>query len=224
MAVQIGQPVRCPRCHNAFVATLPGFGGPAAQRGKPFSFPCLQCSSRLEAFTSMVGQRGQCPTCGVEFVIPAPYGSSQRLGGTAPELEYAQPVHAYAAAGAKAPRIIRQPEGAKSIQCPRCHTLNEVTRNNCKQCAMPFTLEGAESSASESASGLATASLVLGIVGLPLSCTVVLPVLAVIFGGLAMRGQTVGGKNPSQRSAVAGLILGLLGLVLFAVIIGSKMI
>lgn len=210
MAVQIGQPLRCPGCRNTFVVTLPGAAGPAGMVGRPFSFACDQCGSRLEAYTGMVGQRGQCPTCGAEFTIPLPYGQSVRVGGTEPEKEYAQPVHAYAAAGAKAPRIVRQNDGQRAIECPRCQTANPVSRNNCSRCAMPFTLEGTETSAGQG-SGLATASLVLGIVGIPGGCVMAPSLLAVLFGVLAMRGQGGEGAATGRSYPIAGIVLGILG-------------
>lgn len=210
MAVQIGQPLRCPGCRNTFVVTLPGIGGGMSQVGRPFSFSCSQCTSRLEAYTGMVGQRGQCPTCGAEFTIPTPYGQSVRVGGTEPESEYAQPVHAYAAAGAKAPRIFRQQDGQRAIECPRCRALNPVTRNNCSHCAMPFTLEGTETSTAQ-ASGLSTASLVLGIVGIVASCAMIPSVLAILFGVLSMRAQGGEGAAGGRNYSVAGIVLGIVG-------------
>lgn len=215
MAVQIGQSMRCPHCHETFQVAMPS-SAPGVPIGRPFSFMCAQCSSRLEAHAGMVGQRGQCPTCGVEFTIPAPFGKGFRVGGTEPENEYAQPVHAYAAAGDKAPRILRGPDGKQAIECPRCKRLNEPNRNNCSLCAMPFTLEGAEGgSAPSQGNGLATASLVLGIVGVPGSFILVPSLLALVFGFLSLRGQTAEGGSPGRGSSIAGTVLGAIGVLLF---------
>lgn len=216
MAVQIGQTLRCPHCSNVFTVSLPSGGAPA---GRAFSFACTQCRSRLEATTGQIGQRGLCPTCGVEFVIPSPASAAARTGGTEPETEYAQPVHAYAAAGERAPKIRRRPDGTQVIQCTRCQRENPVTANNCLNCAMPFTLEGSEVGPSEGSGGLQTASLVLGIIGVVASCTFVPSLLAVIFGVLSMRGAETEGQASWRSQAAWGIGLGCVGLLLGAVIV-----
>src|SRR5947209_11398302 len=40
------------------------------------------------------------------------------------------PVHAYAAAGERAPRILRRNDGTQNIQCPRCNSVSPITANN----------------------------------------------------------------------------------------------
>lgn len=213
MAVQIGRGMRCPHCHQAFTVSDPNERDPAIPLGRVFSFRCRQCQSRLEAYTGMVGQGGQCPTCAVEFEIPPPETDAARSGGTEPEMEYAQPVHAYAAAGDKAPEIIRMPDGKHAIRCPRCHTVNAVDRNNCIKCAAPFTLEGAERGGSSKSGGLAVASLVSGIVGVPGFRMFVPSLLAIIFGLLALRDETIAGTS-RRGMAIAGIVLGAVGLAI----------
>jgi uncharacterized membrane protein YidH (DUF202 family) len=67
---------------------------------------------------------------------------------------------------------------------------------------------------------MAVASMVLGIVGIPMFCVWIPSILAVIFGGVAL-GQLK--RNPTQGGrgmAIAGLVLGLVvfvGLVLLVV-------
>ncbi len=209
-AAHFGGHLRCPHCQNTFLVGQLAPGGLAP--GQPFSFPCSLCRSQLEAYSGQVGQPGQCPTCGAEFRVPNPDQTAGRDGGTEPESEYAQPVHAYAAAGGKAPDIVRQPDGEQAIKCPRCQMLNAVTRNNCTHCAMPFTLEGAQQE--PSCSGFAITSLVLGLVGLPAYKAVIFGIVATVFGGIGM-GATAGGR-PGRDKAVAGLALGVLELLLAA--------
>jgi len=219
MAPQIGTQMRCPHCKKLFLVGNPTERDPSMPLGRLFSFRCAQCHSRLEAYTSMSGQQAQCPTCGAEFTVPAAetQAAPERTGGTEPESEYAQPVHAYAAAGDKAPQIVHLDNGDRAIKCPRCGHVNPVTADNCARCAAPFTLEAAERPAKSSGGGFGTAALVLGIIGIPAFCTFVPSVLAIIFGVLALRAP-VGAVGSSQRGqGIAGLVLGSLGLLFFAV-------
>jgi hypothetical protein len=62
--------------------------------------------------------------------------------------------------------------------------------------------------------GMATASLVLGIVGLVCCCgTLVLSVLAIIFGVLAKSEMKRSGNHEGEGMATAGFVLGIVGLV-----------
>ncbi|HMO26861.1 MAG TPA: DUF4190 domain-containing protein, partial [Tepidisphaeraceae bacterium] len=157
--------------------------------GRRYGFNCAYCSSRLEATEAMAAQEGNCPTCGNTIVIPIldRYGRLiDPLTGKVIKQD-PHPVHAYAAAGERAPRIVRNREGKHAIQCPRCGAINGITSNNCGPCGMPFTMEGTTAPIGGGASnGLAVASLVLGILSLPGSCLIVLGPLAVILGGVAL--------------------------------------
>jgi Domain of unknown function (DUF4190) len=68
-------------------------------------------------------------------------------------------------------------------------------------------------------SGMAIASLVLGIIGVPMFCFVLPSLLAVVFGGVGIRQCT---KNPvysGKGMAIAGLVLGLLTLLGFVLLL-----
>ncbi|MFW6154406.1 MAG: DUF4190 domain-containing protein [Planctomycetota bacterium] len=216
MAVQIGQAMPCPHCRQRFQVGQPSAAGGTAAHGSLFTFRCDLCQSRLEAYTSMVGRRGQCPTCGAQFQVPAPTERARRVGGTEAEAEYSQPVHAFAAGGDKAPKIVTLPTGQKAIQCPRCKTANAVDRNNCRRCAAPFTLEGSETAPPRG--GLGTAALVLGIIGIPLCVACIPSLLAIVFGLFGLRTHE-DGPSGGQGQAVTGLILGILGLTVGLVIV-----
>ena len=90
------------------------------------------------------------------------------------------PVHAYAAAGERAPRILRSDDGRQSIMCPRCHALSPITANNCKSCGMPFTMEGTTLEAAGTSNGFCVASLVLGIIGIPAFLCFPIPIVAIV--------------------------------------------
>ena len=214
MAVQVGQRMRCPHCHEGFNVADPQERDPSVPLGQVFSFRCTQCHSRLEAYTGMIGQSGQCPTCAVECIVRRLNEDAARAGGTEPEAEYRQPVHAYAAAGEQAPEILRLDNGAQAIRCPRCKTINEVNRNNCTHCSAPFTLEGAERAVPVGKGGSTdTAAMVLGVVGVVLFFIVVPSLLALVFGVIALMGKNANVKG-GRGMAIAGTTLGAIGLLL----------
>lgn len=182
--------------------------------GKRYGFNCGYCSSRLEATESMAGQHGQCPTCGNDIVIPILDRYGRLIDPMTGKIikQDPHPVHAYAAAGDRAPRILRQPGGAQNIECPRCAHISPITSNNCKSCGMPFTMEGTTLEGTGASNGFCVASLVLGIIGIPAFCTVVAPLLAIIFGLIGYNQASkadvqAGGKG----MAIAGIICGVIG-------------
>lgn len=235
---QAGKLVRCPRCKNTMSvpsgdavaeAQLAGTPSPgpragiippgiaAAGGGRRYGFNCQYCSSRLEANTAMAGQEGHCPTCGNTIVIPIldRYGRliDPMTGNVIKQDPH--PVHAYAAAGERAPRILRDDAGAQFIACPRCGTTNTIGANNCKNCGMPFTMEGTTLEAAGSSNGFATASLVLGIIGLPAFCAIIPSLLAIIFGAIALQQTGREGSSGGGRGlAIAGLLCGIAGIVM----------
>ena len=193
---------------------------PGRSGGKRYGFNCGYCSSRLEATEASAAQEGQCPTCGNQITIPIldRYGrlidpKTRQIIKQAPH-----PVHAYAAAGDRAPRIIRQKDGRQVIRCSRCGAQSSINSNNCKACGMPFTMEGTTVEASGTSNGFCVASLVLGIIGIPACVTFIVPVLAVIFGviGLTQISRNKG-EGGGKGMAIAGVVCGGIGLVLFMV-------
>ena len=201
--------------------TGPQFGGIRPGIGKRYGFNCGYCSSRLEATESMAAQEGQCPTCGNTITIPILDRYGRLIDPKTRQIikQDPHPVHAYAAAGERAPKILRQTGGAQTIQCPRCSTLSPITANNCKSCGMPFTMEGTTLEAAGASNGFCVASLVLGIIGIPASCAVVPPILAIVFGIIGLNqisksGTTGGGKG----MAIAGIICGVIGGIITATI------
>jgi DNA-directed RNA polymerase subunit RPC12/RpoP len=237
-----GQRVRCPRCKSVMPVPEPAFDVdeaeeveievdasperprplPAAARhiqaaapGRRYGFNCQYCSSRLEATTGMAAQEGHCPTCGNTILIPIldRYGKLiDPMTGKVIKQD-PHPVHAYAAAGERAPVIERGHDGHRYIRCPRCKASNPIEANNCKNCGMPFTMEGTTLEAAGGSNGFATASLVLGIVGLPTLCTLVVPLLSIIFGLIAMQQLNRDGEHAGRGLAIAGLACGTVGLI-----------
>ena len=170
----------------------------------------------------MAGQEGQCPTCGNTIVIPILDRYGRLIDPMTGKIikQDPHPVHAYAAAGERAPRILRQGGGSQVIQCPRCGSLSGITSNNCKSCGMPFTMEGTTIEAAGGGNGFCVSALVLGIIGIPAGCTGIVPLLAIIFGviGLNQVNKT-GTEGGGKGMAIAGIVCGVIGLMMFAYLV-----
>ena len=190
---------------------------------KRYGFNCGYCSSRLEATEQMAAQEGQCPTCGNNIVIPILDRYGRLIDPTTGRIikQDPHPVHAYAAAGDRAPTIFREQgvEGAgpQRIRCPRCSAASPITANNCKSCGMPFTMEGTTLEAAGTSNGFCVASLVLGIIGIPAYCTLVTPALAIVFGVIGFNQVSRAGHDGGGKGmAIAGMVLGAIGSMIAA--------
>jgi DNA-directed RNA polymerase subunit RPC12/RpoP len=247
---QAGQLVRCPTCLTTLrvLAAQPqgaavgagvsgGQGSSLSQAapgqfpgmragGKRYGFNCGYCSSRLEATEAMGAQEGQCPTCGNNITIPILDRYGRLIDPKTRQIikQDPHPVHAYAAAGERAPAIIRTRDGKQSIRCPRCSAISPITANNCKSCGMPFTMEGTTIEATGTNNGFCVASLVLGIIGL-IPCSFLIPsVLALVFGIIGYNQVTKGGgEGGGKGMAIAGIILGVVGGLIFVGMFASRL-
>jgi LSD1 subclass zinc finger protein len=247
---QAGKLVRCAKCQTTLrvpepiptAAVASGNGGrpptpsmpppvPSAQQtgsrpmgGRRYGFNCQYCSSRLEAVESMAGQEGSCPTCGNAIIIPIldRYGRLiDPMTGKVVKQD-PHPVHAYAANGERAPKILRREDGSQAIQCSKCRTLSPITSNNCKSCGMPFTMEGTTAEAAGAANGFAVAGLVLGIIGIPAGCTIIVPVLALVFACIGYA-QTRDNATGGRGVAIAGIVCGAIGCAIGLITIVGEM-
>ena len=180
-----------------------------------FGFNCPWCSSRLEATLTTAGQPGQCPTCANTIRIPILDRYGRLIDADSKQIikPDPHPVHAYAAAGDRAPLIVRTATGGQNIQCPRCNAISLMTANSCSSCGIPFTLEGTLQGEKSASNGFATSSLILGVLGIP-TCMIFLPsLLAIVFGIIALV-QIRGISNKSVRAtAIAGMACGAVGLL-----------
>ena len=234
---QAGQLVRCPTClttlrvpasqavgSGALAGAGPGTQSPAASNigrfpgaragGKRYGFNCGYCSSRLEATEAMGAQEGQCPTCGSNITIPILDRYGRLIDPKTRQIikQDPHPVHAYAAAGERAPAILRGEGGKHSIRCPRCSAISPITANNCKSCGMPFTMEGTTLEAAGASNGFCVAGLVLGIIGL-IPCSYGVPAaLALVFAIIGYNQVSKnGGEGGGRGMAIAGIVLGCIG-------------
>jgi DNA-directed RNA polymerase subunit RPC12/RpoP len=229
----IGRLVTCPHCSGYFsIASQPEGNAPiavAAPEGgatsttRRFRFSCQRCGSVLEAVGEQGGQPGRCPTCGAVFVVP-PFdprtGSVSRTAIVADDGQLPTPMHAYATAGDRAPKIVRREDGEQVIVCPRCRRETSIDADGCAACGMPFTLDGAQSggrgAAETGQNNLSMAALTVGILAVLSFC---LPVLGPVAIGLGIAGIRRADRSSMYGSgrgmAIAGIILGAASVVLF---------
>jgi hypothetical protein len=215
----IGQEVHCPHCDSVLRVPPPDERGMLVKALAPqlgsrrfFNFGCPRCESLLEAHTGLCAQPGRCPTCGCRFVVPGlDYRGmplpSQVLEG---ESQDPTPLHAYAASGHQAPRIVSAPDGSQAIQCPRCDTLCSIDADNCPSCGVPFSMDGTPTISGAQRDTNATAALVAGIIALPAFILILPAVLAIVFGLLSLRAGLRSGRI--KLKALIGIGLGLASL------------
>lgn len=188
-----------------------------------FTFSCQRCASVLEGREELSGRTGRCPTCGAIFVIPQVDTQTGLAAGPARVADDGQlptPMHAYATAGEKAPRIRTLSGGQSAIVCPRCGRDMPVDANSCGACGLPFTMEGATAvvHASEGSNGWATAALTVGVLSIFTFCFPVAALAAIGLGFAALRKSRHCDPAFSGRSmAIAGIVFGFIGLSMFMV-------
>jgi hypothetical protein len=215
-AVETGAPVAAAGGGSIAPATQQQVMGATRATGKRYGFNCGYCSSRLEATESMAAQDGQCPTCGNNITIPILDRYGRLIDPKTRQIikQDPHPVHAYAAAGERAPGIFRGVDRKQFIKCPRCNSNSPINANNCKSCGMPFTMEGTTLEAAGSSNGFCVASLVLGIIGIPAACVLAPGALAIVFGIIGYNQVSKSGvEGGGKGMAIAGIVCGSIGLL-----------
>jgi hypothetical protein len=100
------------------------------------------------------------------------------------------------------------------MYCSRCGAQNPDDGGFCRKCGAPLVPSPATpvdlTVATRQTSGLAVASLVLGILGFMTGFT---SVLAIIFGGIALSQMSKDTRLEGKGMAIAGLVLGIVVLV-----------
>ena len=212
--------VQCPHCYSLMRVPDPPPGdrpvradAPFLAPRKVFNFACPKCECVLEAHSGMSSHKGTCPTCGVRFMIPhldrSGRADKAKLieGG---EDEAPAPVHAYAASGHQAPRIVEMADGSAAIQCPRCNAYNEIDADICAACGTPFTMVAAPTVGKLNRDRWASASVTFGVIGF-LAFPLLVP--AAIATWLGTRAVMFARADRLSITGVVGLALGLLGLL-----------
>lgn len=112
-------------------------------------------------------------------------------------------MHAYAASGQDAPRIVRRGGDVLEIECARCQASNSIDAHHCRACGVPFTMEGVTVRGHWMRSDLGTLSVLLGFLSIPLAMLLVVGIAAVVLGiaSFARSGRL-------QPAALFGMVLG----------------
>jgi predicted RNA-binding Zn-ribbon protein involved in translation (DUF1610 family) len=189
-----------------------------------FSFACPLCGSMLEAPAAQAGQSGRCPSC--DGFVPIPLldpatglRRSAAAAAAAPETPGSSTpvVHAYAAAGNRAPAIVRSEDNSYHIVCPRCMRREDIQAQACAHCGQPFTIEGVTHVGQLHVEPLVVVSFLLGMIGMgtawcaPLAGAVVTAVALVLAAWVLWRpGADLAVR--SRRLATGSLVLALAGL------------
>jgi hypothetical protein len=178
-----------------------------------FSFVCDRCNSVLEASVDKAGSPGRCPSCGDVMLIPS-FDSRTGLRSTAQAASprARSPVHAYAAAGQRAPKLRLQSDDTWCIVCPKCSCESQIDSDQCDECGMPFTLDGAHSSATPRQQLLAASTLTAGALSIPLALCAAGVGATVAVAGLVlsfMAFQAYGETHPPRRRTAPTVAAGL---------------
>jgi hypothetical protein len=221
---QVGQMVECPLCHKPFEVQPPTAGPPGTAIGRLFHFQCLRCGSILEARSGQGGQSGKCPTCAAIFIVPEmdpKTGLARANADPGDDGENPTPVHAYAAAGTMAPKLVRhEGDESLSIVCPRCERQSPVTADNCPGCGLPFTMEGVSATAVTTGSNQAQTAWILALVGLPFSICAgiggLLGIVAIIIGLFALNQ-----RYARRGQAIAGIVLGIVDCIIGMAVVAN---
>lgn len=208
-----GREVQCPYCASTLVVPDEVEPGRVTRALPPsmtprefFYFPCARCGTLVEAHTGMSGHSGSCPACAARLEIPFIDDRGHPLPATIldGEVELPTPMHAYAASGDQAPRLIRAETGETIIECPRCKGLNSIEADACVGCGAPFTSEGTVTSDRIARDSLCTAALAAGVISIPLTALFV-PALIAIGCWVAAVARAEGRPTPLSGRIGAGL-------------------
>ncbi len=211
---QCGQTMACPHCDMPFDVVPTDPAPRVGVTGRSFCFECLRCHSVLEGGSDQIGQRRKCPTCGGIFTVPQMdprTGFARSPADPGEDGQNPTPMHAYAAAGTKAPRIVRLDDKTLVIACPRCRRQSAIGVNNCSSCGLPFTMEGLDYSRVHDTAGRSAVALAAGILSLPVALCggvgLIPGVIAILLALSVWRDS----HAPKGGLALAGIILGTLG-------------
>lgn len=223
----VGHEVKCPHCMSLLRVPPPAADGSLVRANRPalgarsyFNFACPGCKSLLEVHDGMSGTDGVCPSCGSRILVPyidrnnglpdpgVLLDKPKVTPDAAADDPAAPAVHAYAAAGGEAPRIVRTEDGERAIECPRCREWSPIDADACVACGTPFTMDAAATVGKIQHSKRTAIGVTLAVVGV-FSFPLLLPsVVGLVLGLLGL-------INPEGRGHRAGpwtaAVLGLLG-------------
>ncbi len=138
---QAGTRCDCPKCGAAMRVPAPGKNTPASEPKHPetrhpkaqhpetesrhVGFPCGLCGTRIHALISQVGQKLECPDCGVMAVVPAP-SAPKKKSAYAPAFEDHE-AYEVEEIGAPTPPSSPVAKTSFSYKCLVCESLLSAT-------------------------------------------------------------------------------------------------
>jgi hypothetical protein len=123
------------------------------------------------------------------------------------------PMHAYGAAGDRAPQIERGHDDRLTIRCRRCGAGSAIESDLCVACGLPFTMDGQDVLVTETPGTCATLALVCGLASMICIPIPVFGPAAIVFGVVALWESAAKGRA-GQGRAVAGILAGGAGILL----------
>jgi phage FluMu protein Com len=187
-------------------------------------FRCGNCNSLLRTSDDKAGLRAKCPNCGTEVTTPSPQPAP--VAEDFEEYEEPDEFSRYFGGG---PSTYVKPKprnefSERRVPCPMCGEQIAAAARRCRHCGETIGGPPARPTPGYApTAGSSVASLVLGIVGLLTFCFwFVGPPCSVLAIGLAVVGIRAArtGQYRGEGMAVAGLILGILGAALSAIVYG----
>lgn len=187
-------------------------------------FRCHQCDTLLRTGDDKAGKRAKCPNCGTMVQTPFPEsagdvddydnfsGGDYDVDPPAANDSFSQHFGSPGTATTS-----QAPTGGRMIDCRMCGESIQANARMCRYCGEPVQMAGPAPGQYQvkPTSGMAVASLVLGILGIVLSCIFFIggpiALLATIFGAVGMK-ATSEGEREGRGMAVAGLVMGIVGL------------
>jgi hypothetical protein len=170
----------------------------------PIEFRCTYCYSLLRTADNAAGRELDCPRCGARQRVPVP---EVRSAGPPP------PSPGSAAGPRAASPAAPSRPGAAVPERPSSPEWTTQAGGEQNPYQPPMAVETPWQPPRPSHSGLAVASLVLGILSLPLSCCCGVFSFPLAVGGLAT--GILGLRSEDRGLAIAGIVLSSIGLVVF---------
>jgi predicted RNA-binding Zn-ribbon protein involved in translation (DUF1610 family) len=185
-------------------------------------FRCGSCQTLLRTGDDKAGRRAKCPQCGAEVATPAklPAADFEEFE----EYDETDEFTRHFGGGGPTTYVKPKAETGRRVPCPMCGESIAAAARRCRHCGEVIGGASAyQPTGYAPTAGSSVASLVLGIVGLLTFCfwfiTLPCSLLAVGLGIVGIRASR-SGQYRGEGMAIAGLVLGALGLLFCIAVYG----